>query len=159
MTRPSDNHWSLLTPAQKRKTRIILETLATEKVRYVLGGGWAVYAHEASTPSIDCDVFMKGSLPKRVAARLEDEGVRVGAQADLELLPLHAAMELLGTGEEDLGIAPVSYVPSMVFKGRLEPRPLSLDKTVKDVPVPDRIALAVTRPQRSRRVGRPSGDW
>ncbi len=145
MTRPSDSHWSLLTPAQKRKTRIILETLGSERIRYALGGGWAVYAHEASTPSVDCDVFMKGNLPKRAVAKLSGEGVRIGAQQDLEFLPLDQPMELLGTGEEDLGIAPVSYVPSKIFRGRLESRTLSLDKPVRGVQVPDRVALAVTK--------------
>ena len=145
MKRPSDSHWSLLTPAQKRKTRMILETLATERIHYALGGGWAVYAHEASTPSIDCDVFIKGNLPKRVAAKLSAEGVRIGAQQDLEILPLDAPMDLLGTGEEDLGIAPVSYIPSQIFRGRLESRTLSLDRPVKGVQVPDPVALAVTK--------------
>lgn len=145
MTRPSESHWNLLTPAQKRKTRIILETFAAERIRYVLGGGWAVYAHQASTPSVDCDVFMKGRLPKRVQSILVDQGVRIGPQQDLELLPLDTPMELLGTGEEDLGIAPVSYVPSKIFHGRLESRTLSLDKPVREVAVPDRVALAVTK--------------
>lgn len=145
MTRPSESHWSLLTPAQKRKTRIILQTLSTERIRYVLGGGWAVYAHQASTPSVDCDVFMKGELPKRVHSLLVEEGVRIGPQQALELLPLDTPVELLGTGEDDLGIVPVSYVPSKIFRGRLESRTLSLDKPVREVQVPDRVALAVTK--------------
>lgn len=145
MTRPSDSHWSLLTPAQKRKTRIILESLAAHKIRYVVGGGWAVYAHEASTPSVDCDVFMKGRLPQGLAARLSAEGIRIGPQQDLEILALDEPMGLWGTGEEDLGIAAVSYTPSKVFAGRVESRDLALDRIVKGVPVPDRLALAVTK--------------
>lgn len=145
MTRASDSHWSLLTPAQKRKTRIILETLAAQKVRFVLGGGWAVYAHEASTPSVDCDVFMKGRLPQKVAAPLSAAGIRIGPQQDLEVLALDEPMDLWGTGEEDLGIAAVSFTPSEVFERRLESRDLVLDRIVKGVPVPDRLALAVTK--------------
>lgn len=145
MTRPSDSHWNLLTPAQKTTTRIILENLGSARIRYVLGGGWAVYAHESSTPSVDCDVFVKGGLPSRVATQLSDAGIRIGPQQDLEILPLERPMELLGTGDEDLGIPSVSYVPSEIFKQRLESRNLSLDKEVAAVPVPDRIALAVTK--------------
>lgn len=66
MTRPSDTHWSLLTPAQRRKTRIILETLGAGGIPCVLGGGWAVYAHESTTPSPAAVREMGIDLARRV---------------------------------------------------------------------------------------------
>ncbi len=145
MKRPSDDHWNRLTPAQQRKTRIILETLKSRRVRYVLGGGWAVYAHDSTTPSVDCDVYLKRNLPNPILRELSDLGIRVGPQLDLEILELESPTELLGTGEPDLGIAATSYLPAGIFKGRLEQKTLRLDQVVADVPVPSRAALAVTK--------------
>ena len=145
MKRPSDDHWNLLTPAQTKNTRLILETLNERKVRYVLGGGWAVYAHESTTPSVDCDVYLKGNLPKPLPQVLSDRGIRVGPQLDLEILGLDTPSELLGTGEPDLGIPATSFVPAKIFKGRLGKKEIRFDKVVADVPVPIRAALAVAK--------------
>lgn len=145
MTRPSDAHWNLLAPAQKKRTRQILETLRDARTAFVLGGGWAVYAHESTTPSVDCDVFLRGPLPARVEAALSRSRIRVGPQRELELLSLDEPMELLGTGEDDLGIPATSFVPSKLFRGRVEKHMLHLDKPVDNIPVPDSAALAVTK--------------
>jgi hypothetical protein len=145
MTRLSDAHWSLFAPEQKERTRRILETLRDARIDFVLGGGWAVYAHESTTPSVDCDVFLRGRLPAGVEDVLSRTGTRIGPQRDLDLLPLDEPIELLGTGEQDLGLPATSYVPSQIFRGHLEKRTLHLDQPVDNIPVPDPVALAVTK--------------
>lgn len=49
--RLSDAHWSLVTARATRAAAAAITALETHKVQYVTGGGWAVWAHEPSTPS------------------------------------------------------------------------------------------------------------
>lgn len=48
--RPSDAHWSLITERAPRIALAAIRALEAAKVRYVTGGGWAVFAHQPSTP-------------------------------------------------------------------------------------------------------------
>jgi hypothetical protein len=145
MKRISDGHWALLAPEQLGRTRQILETLEARKVRYVLAGGWAVYAHHATTPSVDCDVFLEESLPPSARSALETLGVRIGPQGELELLDLSRPWELLGSGEPDLGIPAITYNPAKVLEGRVRRMTLKMDIELKGIPIPDPAALAATK--------------
>lgn len=145
MTRPSDAHWGLLTERSERIVRACIDVMHTVKQPYVLGGGWAVFAHAPSTPSVDCDIYVDGPLRPEAHQLLAEKGFSVGSRKEIETLELEKPSELLGTGDEDLGIPHVSFTPARLFDGRVHSVDLRLDPPLHNVPVPDRPSLAIAK--------------
>lgn len=142
---PSDRHWDLVDERSYRVAAAAIEALARHEVDYVVGGGWAVFAYDPSTPSVDFDVYVRGRLDVAVVDELTSAGFRVGAQQEVEPLRLDERVELLGTGDPDLGVPSAGYVPEMLFDGRIVLRELRFEDETYEVPVPSRPALAIVK--------------
>lgn len=143
--RPSDLHWTLISERSYRIAAEAIRCLQRHNVNYVLSGGWAVFVYDPSTPSVDFDAFLSNGFPKPVADDLTAMGFQIGARQEIEALPLDEPCELLGTGDPDLGIPHLSYIPAKLFKDNIEERPLQLGGETFTVPVPARAALAITK--------------
>lgn len=145
MSRPGDAHWSLLDPRSEQVVRRALDALRAHAQDHVLGGGWAVFAHAPTTPSVDCDLYVPARGRAVAEAVLRDAGLEVGAQREVELLGLEEPAEFLGFGDEDLGLPGVAFVPERLFEGRRVGCDLALTPPLRGVVVPDRPALAVAK--------------
>lgn len=143
--RLSDAHWSLVTARATRAAAAAITALETHKVQYVTGGGWAVWAHEPSTPSVDYDAFLSNGFPPNVVADLARQGFQIGPRREIEALELDAPSELLGSGDPDLGETPLSFVPARIFRNELERKRLRVGDAMLETTVPTAPALAVTK--------------
>lgn len=156
--RPSDSHWGLITTAQAQTAHFVLLTLIKDNVDFVLGGGWAVWAHEPSTPSVDLDIYVAASVIPKLKGLLRPHRITLGAPKSVEAqqrgsvdaMRLDEPSERLGTGDPELYQESVSYLPTKLFDGRVHPHRLDLSRevalpSIAKVPVPDRASLAVAK--------------
>ncbi len=135
------NHMELITDrcfAVVERTIMILETAGVD---YVLGGGWAVYTHAPSIPSIDTDIFLHEPLPDSVQGSLEKQGLKVGHGKEVEPLSTTEHFGFWAHGDEDLGIPEPGFRPAELLEGHVEPATLKLPSLSLTVPVPKAAAL------------------
>lgn len=112
--------------------------------RYVLVGGWAVYAYGSPVPSVDTDLFVRRADRDVVVSRLSAAGLAVGSGQQCELLDLDGRNILLGQDLE-MGDPDIGYVPARLFEGRLRERELPLPGGPQRAIVPDAPALLFTK--------------
>lgn len=143
--RPSDAHWNLVRPDSGAALRSVVECAEASGEEYLLGGGWAVYAHVPSVPSIDCDVYARDEARRSLASLLARRGLQVGPGLEVEFLVLEGPQELLGTGDPDLGIVPVMYVPERLFQDREARVRVRVGSESIEVPVPTPAPLLVVK--------------
>lgn len=144
MTGPADEHFDALDDAYM-VARSAIEAVSSSGVDYVLGGGWAVYAHVPRLPSIDVDLFVAAGSGATVRAHLQDADLSVGPGARVELLDLDARIDVWGVVLPGSGVDPPYIVPAEVFDDRIERVALDIQGTRLDVPVPGRSALVATK--------------
>lgn len=145
MTGPAAPYRELLDPRNFRVVERALAVLQGHAVDYVLGGGWAVYAHAPGTPSVDCDLYLREPLPAQVVERLQREGLSVGPHREVEPLAMHDRVEFWGLGDEDLGIPLPGFRVADLLQGRVVRRPLALPGRTIDVRVPDAPSLSLLK--------------
>lgn len=120
----------------------VVENLEAAGVRYVLGGGWAVYAYGSRVPSVDTDAFLSGADVQRVSEWMRARGIGVGQGAPFEPLALDEPNPILGPDVE-LQEPERGYVPATVLASRTERRPLDLGRLgTVTATVPTSSALA-----------------
>lgn len=145
MARPGDVHWDLLRSRSEDVVRAVLDAVQAAGRPCILGGGWAVFAHVPSVPSVDCDVYADPAARQTLQGPLEARGLAVGSGREVELLPLESPQELLGTGDPDLQIPSAAYVPERLFQGRVVRAVLRLGDASLPVRVPAPAALLVVK--------------
>lgn len=145
MSRPSDPHLDLLDETAYERVADAIAALEEAGVDYVLGGGWAVFAHAPRVPSIDVDVYAASGDGTTAQRAIEEVGLNVAKGGEVELLGLDSEIKLWGVGDPDLGIPEPGYVPREVFEGHLEERPLPLESREPTAMVPDRSSLLITK--------------
>lgn len=137
------NHWDLITERSYRIAQKTIDILDEHAVDHLLGGGWAVFAHVPSVPSIDTDVFVSEPLPASALDRFLAEGIAVGPQREVEPLDLHERVGFWAFGDDDLGVP----TPGFVFADVLRPTvgELRLGGRIIPVRVPSPGSMALVK--------------
>lgn len=126
----------------------VVETVArlldSGELGVALIGGWAVYAYEPQVPSIGCDLLALDPGPD-LCSLLAGEGIRVGPDAEVEVLPGSREVTIWEVGEPDLGIPEPGFEPGTLVGDHPRTVTLATPDVVYDVPVPAPAHLAVLK--------------
>lgn len=145
MSRPSDRHLDLVDEDAYQRAADAISALGEAGIDYVLGGGWAVFAHVPRLPSVDVDVYIGSREASAARQAVEETGLNIERGGEVELLGLDTEIRLWGIGDPDLGIPEPSYTPQELFRDHLEERPLDLEGRELRTVIPDRPSLLVTK--------------
>jgi hypothetical protein len=139
---PADAHYDLVDERCYEVVARAIGLLEARRARYVLTGGWAVYAYGSRVPSVDTDVLLEEEDGRAIVDAVRAVGITVGPGEQFEPMPLDGASNILGP-DPDLQEADRGYVPRKLLKLRTTKRELDLGKHGKVVAtVPNADALA-----------------
>lgn len=142
MTNPADEHLRLIDERAYEVVANVLRYLETQRIDYVLAGGWAVFAYGSPIPSVDTDVFLASTRAGDVTRRIaRDLGVTTGPGGQFEALSLDQPNCILGPDTE-LGEPDRCYVPGQLLARNTVRRDLALPSGTLAATVPGAAALA-----------------
>lgn len=140
---PASAHYDLLDERCYDVVARAIALLNERGARYVLTGGWAVYAYGSRVPSVDTDVLLEEADGRAVVAAVRAIGITVGPGEQFEPMPIDGASNILGP-DPDLQEPDRGYVPAQLLAKRTTRRELDLGqhgKVTANVPTPDALAF------------------
>lgn len=135
------NHLDLIDDRCFTVVRDALTILTQANIDYVLAGGWAVYVHAPSIPSIDTDIFLTAPFPDRILKSFAGAGLQVGHGKEVEPLDMNDRLGFWAHGDEDLGIPLPGFRPIALLQGETMDATLRLPDSEITVRVPTPTAL------------------
>lgn len=140
---PASAHYDLVDERCYEVVARATGMLEERRARYVLAGGWAVYAYGSRVPSVDTDVLLEGDDFRAVSDAIRSVGITVGVGEQFEPLPFDMDSNVLGP-DPDLQEPDRGYVPRKLLEKRTTRRELDLGqhgKVTANVPTPDALAF------------------
>lgn len=139
----SNLHFDLLDGRESEIAQICLSIVKEHGFRYVLAGGWAVYAYASEIPSVDVDLYIENE--EDLGNILGHHGLRIGPGKEVETISLGSAIEVWGIQVPGLGLPEPSITVAELLQGRTTNRSITLGTKKMDVIVPKPEALCLAK--------------